>query len=83
MELRGFAHRKIKEPQNTQNTRKQDLTVRRSVSVCSVYSVVRKSDNDARQLEMLPPLESAPIRQPKSSTMVCSDSLLFLPDKAS
>jgi hypothetical protein len=83
VELTGFAHRKIKEPQNTQNTRKQNLTVQRSVSVCSVYSVVRKSDNDARQLDMLPPLVSAPIREPKSGTMVGSDSLPFLSDKAS
>ena len=65
------------------NTRKQDLTVRRSVSVCSVLSVVRKSDNDARHLDMPTGRVSAPIREPKSDTMVRSDSLPFLSDKAS
>ena len=33
--------------------------------------------------DAIPPLESAPIREPKSGTMVRYDSLTFLSDKAS
>jgi hypothetical protein len=40
-------------------------------------------DEKTNAEDAISPLESPPIREPKSSTMVCSDSLLFLPDKAS